>query len=233
MRLGIFGGTFDPVHFGHLLLAEQCREQWSLDAVWLLPAAVPPHKQRLGITAAEHRLAMLELATAGHPALRACDLELQRGGTSYTVETLASLRQADADRELFLLLGADSLADLPTWREPRRILELATVVAVNRGRAAVDPAPILAALTSPAGAHAAAGDLAVDDDRTAADRTAADRAAVDRAADRPRIVTATMPAVDLSATDLRLRAAAGRSLRYMTPRAVEEYIREHRLYAPR
>lgn len=197
MRLGIYGGTFDPVHYGHLLLAEQCREQLRLDAVWFMPAAVPPHKQDAGISSGRDRLAMLELATAGHPALQVSDRELRRGGTSYTVETLAELRAEDPQRELYLLIGGDSLAELPTWRQPQRILELAIVAAVNRGRAAPDLAAVQGAL----GATAA-----------------------------ERIVLVSMPAIDLSATDMRRRAADGRSLRYMTPRAVEEYIRDAGLY---
>jgi nicotinate-nucleotide adenylyltransferase len=197
MRLGVFGGTFDPVHYGHLLLAEQCREQLALDSVWFVPAAVSPHKQGLPSTSAAHRAAMLELAIAGHPAFCVCDEELRRGGPSYTVETLDALHRDDPSRRLVLLIGADSLADLPTWREPARILELAEIAAVNRGRGAAQLDAVLPVLPQAAS----------------------------------RVTLVQMPAVELSATDLRGRAAAGRSLRYLTPRPVEEYIREHRLYA--
>jgi nicotinate-nucleotide adenylyltransferase len=88
MRIGLFGGSFDPVHCGHLLLAECCREQCRLDAVWFLPAARPPHKQNQELTPAEHRIAMLELAVAGNPAFSVCRYETQRDGISYTVDTL-------------------------------------------------------------------------------------------------------------------------------------------------
>jgi nicotinate-nucleotide adenylyltransferase len=134
MRLGIYGGTFDPVHYGHLLAAEQCREQCRLDEVWFMPAASPPHKQQVEVTPGARRAEMLELATAGHPQLRVSRIELDRSGPSYTVETLQQLREEQPDRALFLLIGADSLADLPAWREPDRILELAEVLVVNRGR---------------------------------------------------------------------------------------------------
>jgi nicotinate-nucleotide adenylyltransferase len=133
MRLGIFGGTFDPVHYGHLLAAEQCREQCRLDEVWFVPAAVPPHKTGVEISPGKARAEMLELAVAGLPQFRVSRMELERGGPSYTVDTLAALRQVDPSRELFLILGADSLGDFATWREPRRIAELATILAVNRG----------------------------------------------------------------------------------------------------
>lgn len=133
MRLGIFGGTFDPVHFGHLILAEQCREQCQLDQIWFLPSGSPPHKDDLGITSGTHRAEMLEFAVAGQPEFLVDRRELKREGTTYTVDTLESLTAEDADRELFFLIGGDSLNDLPTWREPQKIAQLATIVAVNRG----------------------------------------------------------------------------------------------------
>ena len=119
MRLGIFGGTFDPVHYGHLLLAELCREACRLDQVWFVPAATPPHKSPRAITPAGQRLEMLELAVGGNECFAVSRLEVDRGGVSYTVDTLAELKAADPQRELFFLLGGDSLKDLPHWREPR------------------------------------------------------------------------------------------------------------------
>lgn len=141
--MGIFGGTFDPVHYGHLVLAEQCREQLALDEVRLVPAAQPPHKPNHLITPGDQRAEMLEYAIAGHPRMQVDRRELTRSGPSFTVDTLESLKSEDATRELFLLLGADSLFEFPTWRDPRRILELATVAAVNRpGAPALDLAPL-------------------------------------------------------------------------------------------
>lgn len=138
MRLGVFGGTFDPVHYGHLLLAECCREQCGLDQVWFVPADVPPHKQQRTLTLGRQRVEMLELAIGGHTGFAVSRLELERGGVSYTVDTLRQLHQEDAGRELFLLLGADSLADLPDWKEPREICQLATLAVVGRPGAAAD-----------------------------------------------------------------------------------------------
>jgi nicotinate-nucleotide adenylyltransferase len=132
MRIGIFGGTFDPVHYGHLLLAESCREQCRLDQVWFMPSAVAPHKQHRVSTDAKARIEMLELATAGHSAFSVCRYEVDRGGVNYTVETLSHLRKERQHDELFFLLGADSLVDLPNWREPEVIAELATIVIVRR-----------------------------------------------------------------------------------------------------
>ncbi len=141
MLLGLFGGSFDPVHYGHLLLAECCREQLSLDQVWFMPAATPPHKQDAKLSEGAKRVDMLRLATGGEPAFVVSTMELERGGVSYTVDTLAAMHSQMPDSELFLLLGSDSLADLPTWRGPERICELAIPVAVRR---AGGPRPISA-----------------------------------------------------------------------------------------
>lgn len=200
MRLGIFGGTFDPVHYGHLLLAETAREQCRLDQVWFVPAAVPPHKQQRTITEADHRVEMLKLALAGDEAFQVSTCELDRGGVSFTVDTLAELVQADPARELYLILGADSLADLPHWREPRRICELATLIVAHRAGSATPNLDCLGELVS-------------------AER----RAQFDQ-------YQIEMPRVDLSSSDIRARVAMGRSIRYRTPRAVEKYIETAGLY---
>jgi nicotinate-nucleotide adenylyltransferase len=200
MRLGIFGGTFDPVHYGHLLLAESCREQCQLDEVWFVPAAVPPHKQGWVHTPAADRVAMLELAIAAYAPFRVNGLELERGGVSYTVETLRAIRQEDESRELFFLMGADSLHDLPLWKEPGEILRLAMPVIVRRGGVA---APDLGCLSG-----------LVDAERLAA-------------IERHQV---EMPQVELSSRELRRRVAEGLSIRYRVPRAVEMFIEAEGLY---
>ncbi|MAT16382.1 MAG: nicotinic acid mononucleotide adenylyltransferase [Planctomyces sp.] len=139
MRLGLLGGTFDPIHLGHLILAEACREACQLDEIWFLPTGKPPHKVAAEITPARQRIEMLEMALAGARQFKINDMEVKRGGTTYTVDTLAELREQDPDRELYFLIGADSLHDFPMWREPERIAELATLLVVNRaGRAMPD-----------------------------------------------------------------------------------------------
>lgn len=142
MRLGLFGGTFDPIHLGHLILAEQCREACELERVWFVVAGLPPHKMQ-GRTAVAHRLEMVRIAVAGHSAFEASDIEAVRPGPHYSVETLESVRRERPSDELFFLIGADSLVDLPFWREPRRIAQLATIVVVNRpGIAEAGPASL-------------------------------------------------------------------------------------------
>lgn len=138
--LGIFGGTFDPIHHGHLAVAEEVREALGLERVLLMPASTPPHKPGRPVTAAEHRLAMVELAIAGNPAFEVSHLEIVRGGASYTVDTLRALLAQGVTNPV-LILSAEALAGFPTWREPERILELCRLaVAPRSGHAPLDHA---------------------------------------------------------------------------------------------
>jgi nicotinate-nucleotide adenylyltransferase len=137
MRLGLFGGTFDPIHLGHLILAEQCREACGLDRVWFVVAGTPPHKSGER-TPVAHRLEMARVAVAGHPAFEVSDIEAQRPGPHYSVETLAAVRRERPEDELFFLIGADSLVDLPNWRQPAEIARMATIVGVLN-RPGIDP----------------------------------------------------------------------------------------------
>lgn len=132
MRLGVFGGSFDPIHNGHLRLAECCAQQARLDEVWFVPAAVSPFKPHGPVASEADRVAMLRLALEGRPGLVVSTLEIDRGGVSYTVDTLRQIHTERPDAELLLLMGADSLNDLPDWREPEAILRLATPLVVQR-----------------------------------------------------------------------------------------------------
>jgi nicotinate-nucleotide adenylyltransferase len=131
MKLGIFGGTFDPVHYGHLMLAETCRQQLALDEVRFVPAGNPPHKSG-NLSDAHARADMVQLAVSGYPEYVVDRREIRRQGPSWTVLTLEELQIERPECELFFLMGADSLADFRMWREPERIVEMSTVVAVNR-----------------------------------------------------------------------------------------------------
>ncbi len=200
MRLGILGGTFDPVHYGHLVLAECCREHCRLDRVLFVPVAVPPHKTAYEVTAAADRVEMLKLAIGGHPQFEVCTYEVDRGGVNYTFETLAALQQEYPDAALFFLLGSDSLNDLPRWREPRRICELATLVVAQRAGSSDPNWQPLAGLVSP------------------------------ERLDEYRACQTTMPQIGISSNNVRRRVAEGRSIRYLVPRAAEKYIETHGLY---
>jgi nicotinate-nucleotide adenylyltransferase len=200
MRIGVFGGTFDPVHLGHLILAEHCREQARLDQVLFIPAARPPHKLERELTRFEQRVEMLTLALSGQPAFRIDELERDRTGPSYTYQTLEELQTREPGAELFLILGADSLAELHLWYQPRRILELATLLVVPRpGSPTVGSAALRERLKLPGEAR-----LALE------------------------VVQA--PLIDIASRDVRQRLGQGRSVRYLLPRAVEAYIADKGLY---
>lgn len=203
MRLGVYGGSFDPVHLGHLLVAENCREQQKLDEVWFIPAATSPHKKHAAPAEPRHRLEMLKLAIGGHEPFRVSTLEIDRGGVSYTVDTLEALHAEDPSREMFLILGADALDDLPSWKDPGRICELAIPLVVRRAYAPDPDFSVLARLMS----H---------------ERIVAAQAA-----------QVNMAPIGIASSDIRRRITTGKSIRFRTPRAVEKYIETHGLYQQR
>ncbi len=204
MRIGVFGGSFDPVHIGHLLAAECCREQAGLDRVLFVPAAIQPHKQDRQLASGQHRMEMLVLATGGNEAFAVSDDELERGGVSYTVDTLERLKARHPDDDLLLILGPDAFLGLPTWREPQRIIELAEVLAVERE--------------------------SLDDLSDAATRGPLETLLGRERLDRVISKRVRLPAIGIRASDLRAAVAAGQSIRYRTPRAVECFIAKHGLY---
>ena len=136
LRLGIFGGTFDPPHFGHLALAEWARVALELDQVWFVPAGEPPHKPRERRSAVGHRLAMTRLAVRGNPAFAVSTLESRRRGPSYTADTLRAVAASHPEARLHLLMGADTFATFDSWREPDAIARIAVLVVALRPGAA-------------------------------------------------------------------------------------------------
>ena len=184
MRLGVFGGTFDPVHVGHLAIANAALESIPLDRVVFVLARRSPLKERGPYAGEADRLAMLERAIADEPRFAVSSLELEREGPSYTVETLERLSGAD---ELFLILGGDANAEFPRWKDPDRIATLATLVV-------------------------------------------AERPGAPRRAGAAPIRTFDAPHLDISSRELRARAARGRSLRYLVPDPVHDYIEARGLY---
>jgi nicotinate-nucleotide adenylyltransferase len=199
MRIGIFGGTFDPIHMGHLILAEQCRAQANLDEVWFVPSSQPPHKSTRDVTRFDQRCEMLELAIAGHPAFRVDRIEKERAEPSFTAVTLEQLHARHPEHEFYLMMGSDCLPDLPGWFEPRRVIALASLLVVPRPSVMLWTVERLAA--------------ALHEDVSAI---------------RMRYIAC--PPIDLASRELRRAIADGMSVRYMIPRAVEEYVRERKLY---
>jgi len=132
MRTGVFGGTFDPVHIGHLVVADRVRQEWALDRVLFVPSAIPPHKVEDEISPGLHRLEMLRIALSGNKAFELSDIEIRRGGVSYTIDTLRELHTREPDDQWFLLVGADNIREFHLWREPYKIAEMATILVLTR-----------------------------------------------------------------------------------------------------
>jgi nicotinate-nucleotide adenylyltransferase len=204
VRYGIYGGAFDPIHLGHLLLAESCLRQQRLDRVFFVPTGNSPH--RAGKTAyhasAEDRLNIIEAAITGFEEFLVSRYEIDRAEKSYTVETLRYFHQTFSliEPKFYLLAGADMFNDLPNWYLPEEICRLATPLAIMRPEV---PLPYFAALNG-----------IVSAERLEEIRQAA----------------VMMPQIGISSTQIRQHTAAGKSIRFMVPRSVEAYIASHHLY---
>lgn len=199
-RIGIIGGTFDPVHYAHLAIAEEVYHALKLARILFVPAGQPPHKPEQRITSVEHRVAMLEQAIATNPHFALSLVDVQRTGPSYTVETLRFLRHEWGSRtEFYFVIGGDSLKDLPDWYDPAGILAQATIVALMRpGYTDVTTERELLIARLPGL--------------------------------QQRLIMLEGPLMELSSTELRQRVAKGRPIKYQTPEVVEQYIFRHHLY---
>ena len=195
MRVGVLGGSFDPIHIGHLKLAETALEQAELERVIFVPAGYQWRKADLPMAPAGERCEMVRLAIAGHPRFEVATLEVEREGPSYSDVTLEVLKETRPGAELVFILGQDTLADLPNWHAPERVLELATLAVAGRD-----------GKDGPAASEALPGGL------------------------RGRVIRLEMPPVRVSATDIRERVRAGRSIEGLVPEAVREYIAAENLY---
>ena len=212
--IGVFGGTFDPIHFGHLRLAEEMADALGLDRVLFIPAGQPPHRGAPR-TAATHRLEMVRRAIAGNPRFVADAREVQRPQPSYTVDTLTALRAELGDAQpLWLLLGADAFLDLPSWHDWRRLFELANIaVAARPGAQLMQSDAIMEPL------QGEVSQRLVADNRSAAGPAGS-------------VLLRATPPLDISATTIRDILARRGSARYLLPDAVLDYIHEHQLYTP-
>jgi nicotinate-nucleotide adenylyltransferase len=203
--VGILGGTFNPPHLGHLALARQAYEELELGRVLLMPAHIPPHKPTVDDPGPVHRLRMCRLLVADTPGVLVCALEIERGGPSYTVDTLRAIRDSHPDAQLTFIVGADTASTLPAWREPAKLLGLADLAVAARegpgGRGVLDTlAPLLASLQPTDGGT------------------------------RARIRLLHMPAVVISSSMARERVARGDPVDDLVGGAVAAYIAEHGLY---
>ncbi|MDE7250790.1 MAG: nicotinate-nucleotide adenylyltransferase [Lachnospiraceae bacterium] len=197
-KIGIMGGTFNPIHFGHLLLAEQAMEAYDLDEVLFIPSGNPYMKDTEPIVNGDIRAKMIELAIDGHPYFRLSSMELERKGPTYTFETLEELKKKNSECTYFFITGADSLLTMETWKNPERIFKNCVVIASVRGTGTEEKI-----------------------------RKIATHLIYEYQADVHILPTRF---IDLSSSEIRYRIAEGKSVRYMLPEKVREYIYENDLY---
>jgi nicotinate-nucleotide adenylyltransferase len=200
MRFGLFGGSFDPVHLGHLELARCCEQQAGLDEVWFIPAATQPLKRHGPVASDAQRMKMLRLAVADRPTWKVSRMELERGGVSYTVDTLLRLHDHLPEDDLFFMMGADALRDFPTWHKPREICQLATPVVVARAGQPLPDFDALLPVCSP------------------------------ERVEEIRAMQVTMPEVPIASSSIRSMIAQGDDVSSMVPSAVLAYIQQENLY---
>lgn len=196
LKLGIMGGTFDPVHIGHLIIAEESRYRFGLDKVIFIPAAVPPHKPDQPITNKEDRFRMTALAIEDNPAFEISRIEFDRPGPSYTVDTLEELKRIyGEDTSLYLITGADTILEILTWYQPQKLIELCEIIAAVRP--GYDISEVRNRLPQ-------------------------------EFLDRTKLLE--VPGVNISSTELRTRIVSEMPIKYLVPKAVEEYIMQNKLY---
>jgi nicotinate-nucleotide adenylyltransferase len=200
-KIGILGGTFDPIHLGHLIIAEQARDQYGLDRVLLIPSGHSYFKDNRSrkVLPAQTRLEMTRIAARDHAPFEVSDIEVNRPGNTYSFETLEQLRELYPSSELYFIVGADTVCSMRTWRAPERIFAACTILAAIR-EDQVDPEQL----------------------RKESEALARDYGA--------RILPVEIPNIGISSTDIRERAAAGKSIHYLVPSELESYIIENGIY---
>ncbi|MBI2191000.1 MAG: nicotinate-nucleotide adenylyltransferase [Planctomycetes bacterium] len=203
MKIGLLGGSFNPVHLGHLILAEQVRDALGLDRVLFIPVRHPPHKSGEALAPAEHRSAMVQVAVRLNPRFEMSDLELRREGTSYTIDTVRDIRRKMPNDTLFFIVGSDSVPELPAWKDMDQLVRLCRFAVGARPGA------------SSSAFEALRGRLPDDTISSL------------------RANFVPIPLIEISASEIRARVRTGRSIRHLVPEGVHDYIRTHGLYTPR
>ena len=201
-RIGVMGGTFDPIHSGHLVTAEEAWKQFGLDQVLFVPSGQPPHKEDRESLDAEDRYLMAVLATATNPHFKVSRMEIDRPGPSYTIDTVKELHRIyGKNTEVFFITGADAILEILTWKQPERVLKEATFIAATR------PGYDLKRLEE-----------------------SLPEAEKERHATDPRVLVMEIPALAISSTDIRTRVKEGRPITYLVPEGVSEFIEKNGFY---
>lgn len=216
-QLAIYGGSFNPVHNGHLILAEEIRQILCLDKIIFMPAAEAPHKPGAFLIEPHHRLNMLQKAIEGNPYFTCSEMEVQRGGKSYTIDTLRNFRRQSAPSDkLYFILGSDAFLELATWKQPHELLDLACFIVIERPGASLDEAIQFLQSFNPLPYQVLQTPLLFQNPPLA------------RQGARVFFVRATL--IDISSSVIRQLVQAGKSIRYLVPDEVKSYIDKQQLY---
>ena len=193
MKLGILGGTFDPAHFAHLIIAEYVRAELSLNKILFIPAAIPPHKQNVSISSPSHRLAMLHLAVSGNPSFDVYDFEITQGGVSYTIDTVQNVKKNYklSASDTYVIMGSDNMNTIQNWRRPEDLVHECRIVVVQKSDNKLGELPSYMS---------------------------------------NKVVEVKTPLMQISSTDIRERVREGKSIKYLVPDAVVQFIQEKGLY---
>lgn len=212
MRIGILGGTFDPIHLGHLRLAEEVGDEIRLENVYLVPAAYPPHKEKRPVTPFEHRFAMAELAACESPLFKTTDMEGRREGPSFSIDTLREFHSLfKNDLHLYFIMGLDAFMEIETWREYRRLFDYAHFFVIQRpGLPSEELEPFIRSLGISYEKQGENGPFVMPSGYS--------------------VIYKKATLMEISSTDIRQRIASGRSIRFLVPESVRSYIMEKGLY---
>jgi len=199
LRYGIMGGTFDPIHIGHLVVADEIREKFNLDKVIFIPTGNPPHKDSHKVTESKHRYEMVLLATSDNSYFEASSIEIDREGITYTIDTIIALKEKyNSDIEFYFITGADAILELSTWKMVDKLLSICKFIAATRPGFDITKLEV--------------------NNKELTEKY------------RNNIFTTTVPLLDISSTDIRRRVIEGRTIKYLLPKSVEDYIMENKIY---
>jgi nicotinate-nucleotide adenylyltransferase len=199
LHIGLMGGTFDPIHMGHLVTAEEARQQFDLDYVVFVPAGTPPHKDEKGISLPEHRFLMTSLAVMSNPSFFVSRIEIDKEGPTYTIDTVRHFAcEKEHCPEIFFITGADAILEIFTWKNYEELLRICTFIAVSRPG------------------------YSLDHFHDTLDRSCPEM--------KNKVHLLEIPALAVSSTFIRERVALGKTIKYLTPEPVEQYIKKHGLY---
>ncbi|MFQ6111071.1 MAG: nicotinate-nucleotide adenylyltransferase [Nitrospinota bacterium] len=223
MRVGIMGGTFNPIHYGHLLSAEEVRERFKLEKVIFIPLSLPPHKGAHDVIDARHRLEMVRRAVASNPRFEVSTVEIDRGGISYTVDTLEELRRRSSpETEFFFIMGADSFLEISTWKDVPRLFQLCNFIVTVRDGFPLDH--LVGTLVETVGNKYPELRFTLRDESPAQGEISVEGSPC-------AIYPTPISSLEISSTKIRRRVGSGRSIKYLLPPRVEEYILNNNLYS--